>query len=78
MLCQNNPTTERMIYSSMNQWSSIEVLEYIHDGSIFGEWDFLCAHDSTEQLERFVVSLKKGKFLAAKHYYYDNRSSFAN
>ena len=47
-----------------------DLLEYVHggsDGSIFGAWDYIRRYATEEQLESFVVSFKKGKFVERIH-----------
>ena len=67
-----NPTTEQMIenvsssthYRRRNETKNI--LQYIHGGSegaVYGAWDFLTNSTSYEDLERFLLKFKKGKFI---------------
>ena len=69
---ESNPTTEAMIsdVSSSTRYrrrkETKNMLEYIHGGAnaaLHGAWDFLTSSTSYQQLEKFLVDFKKGKFI---------------
>ena len=75
LLREKNPTSEEMIGKTCStrykrQEETKDLLEYVHggsDGSIFGAWDYIRRYATEEQLESFVVSFKKGKFVERIH-----------
>lgn len=69
---KNTATTFEMINDSSSsaryrrRAETKNLLEYIHGGcigSIFGAWDYLCKYADENQMEKFCVSYRRGKFL---------------
>ena len=69
---ENNPTTWENITSVQNtsrydrQRKTKDILEYIHrgmEGALLGAWDFLTRYGNKDQIEKYFLSYKRGKFV---------------